>query len=101
MKSPILPVSLPPEIRADVVKLSAKKNIAVSEFIRLAVVEKLSAETGKKYILIPWGGRRPGAGRKPAQSAPPRRPVPADGEIKPRSRRAADAGTKKRRSSAA
>ena len=68
MKSPILPVSLPPEIRADVVKLSAKKNIAVSEFIRLAVVEKLSAETGKKYILIPWGGHRPGAGRKPAQS---------------------------------
>lgn len=101
MKSPILPVSLPPEIRADVVKLSAKKNIAVSEFIRLAVVEKLSAETGKKYILIPWGGYRAGAGRKPAQSAPPRRPVPADGEIKPRSRRAADAGTKKRRSSAA
>ena len=83
MKSPILPVSLPPEIRADVVRLSARKNIAVSEFIRLAVVEKLSAETGKKYILIPWGGCRAGAGRKP------------------RSRNAAAAGTKKRRSDAA
>ena len=76
MKSPILPVSLPPEILAEVVKLSAKKNIAVSEFIRMAVIEKLSAQTGKTYTAIAWGGRRPGAGRKPASVACARKAAP-------------------------
>lgn len=65
MKSPILPVSLPSEIRAEIVKLATKKNISVSEYIRRAVIEKLSLETGKKYDGLQWGGVRPNAGRKP------------------------------------
>ncbi len=69
MKSPILPVSFPAAIRDEVIKLAMKKNISVSEFIRTAVFEKLSRETGKTYESLQWGGYRPNSGRKPAQAA--------------------------------
>ena len=69
MKSPILPVSLPSEIRAEIVKLATKKNVSVSEYIRCAVIEKLSLETGKKYDGLQWGGVRSNAGRKPSKPA--------------------------------
>lgn len=69
MKSPILPVSLPSEIRAEIVKLATKKNISVSEYIRRAVIEKLSLETGKKYDGLQWGGVRSNSGRKPSKPA--------------------------------
>ena len=101
MKSPMMHLSISAELANDLAKIALKRGVSASEFVRAAVAEKLSNETGKDYAALKWGGHRAGGGRKPAQSAPPRRPVAADGEIKPRSRRAADAGTKKRRSSAA
>ena len=86
MKSPILPVSLPSEIRAEIVKLATKKNISVSEYIRRAVIEKLSLETGKKYDGLQWGGVRSNSGRKPSKPAVR---ASAEGNVSSRSRTSA------------
>ena len=99
MRTKIVAVVVPDEVR-NLMKIAAEKKHKgnVAQWVRSLIARELRLET---INLQERGGRRPGAGRKPAQSAPPRRPVPADGEIKPRSRRAADEGTKKRRSDAA
>lgn len=96
-----LKVSLPAEAQNDLAVVAAKKRSSSSALVRELVLDFLRSETGKNYDALQWGGHRSGAGRKPAQSDPPRHPVPADGEIKPRSRNAAAAGTKKRRSDVA
>lgn len=96
-----LKVSLPAEAQNDLAVVAAKKRSSSSALVRELVLDFLRSETGKNYDALQWGGYRAGAGRKSTQSDPPRHPVPADGEIKPRSRNAAAAGTKKRRSSVA
>lgn len=99
MRTKIVAVVVPDEVR-NLMKIAAEKKHKgnVAQWVRSLIARELRLET---INLQERGGRRPGAGRKPAQSAPPRRPVPADGEIRPRSRNTAAAGTKKRRSSAA
>lgn len=101
MKSPQFNISFPESLHNDLARIASLRRISVAALVRDCVAAEVARITGKTYDSLQWGGGGRGAGRKPAQSAPPRRPVAADGEIKPRSRRAADAGTKKRRSSAA
>lgn len=42
----------------DLARLAADAEISLGEYVRAAVLEKLSRETGKDYTAIRWGGHR-------------------------------------------
>lgn len=58
MKSPILPVSLPEELKSDIARLAADEGIGISQFIRDVLSAELSRRTGKTYTAIHHGGDR-------------------------------------------
>ena len=56
----------------DLARLADAAEISLGEYVRGAVLEKLSRETGKDYSAIRWGGHRLPANRE----ATPRRAAP-------------------------
>lgn len=81
MKSPVLPVSLPAELKEDIVYLAAESGVGVSEFIRELLVAELSRRNGKTYELLKHGGDRRSAKAR-AKRIPQLDPIPKGSSAK-------------------
>lgn len=76
MKSPILPVSLPEELKSDIQRIAVELNVGVSEFIRQVLMREVSTRTGKTYSEIQHGGARQRP-RKSCKKLPEIDPLPS------------------------